>query len=116
MAELSDQMPYTNAVVKAEPGFALDFFRRSMPGFRAVLEPILEPALRTSPPVSSGLLSVADVCEIFERVVLSVYLVPTPGAHLVPDLVSELWASLTEEHERTRHLTAAPSPAASQGV
>lgn len=114
LGQLAGRMPYTNAVLETEPGFALDFFRRSMPEFRAMLEPTLELALRTSPPVASGLLSVADLCELFERVMLSTYLVPTPTAHLLPALLTELWASLTEQHERTRHLTAAPGPAATQ--
>jgi AcrR family transcriptional regulator len=116
MGRLADQMPYTHAVVEAEPGFALNFFRLSMPGFRAVLEPILEPALRTSPPVTSGLLSVGDLCELFERLMLSTYLVPTPTAHLLPVLLSDLWASLTAQHDRARHLAAAPGPAAVQPV
>jgi AcrR family transcriptional regulator len=115
MAELSNRMPYTNAVVEAEPGFAMDFFRRSMPGFRAILEPVLEPALRISPPVTSGLLSVGDLCELFERLVLSTYLVHTPSAHLLPGLASEMWDSLTEQHEHAR-LAAAPEPAAPQAV
>lgn len=116
MAQLSHRMPYTNAVVDAEPAFALDFFRRSMPEFRNILEPILAPALRTSPPVSSGLLSISDLCELFERVVLSIYLVPTPDAHLLPGLVSDLWQSLTAQHEGMSRLRAAQGPIAPRAV
>lgn len=112
MMSFDQRLPHTVSVVTAEPAFSLAFFRRSMPAYLTILERFLGPVLATSPPVVSGGVSVGELCELFERVALSAYLVRLPGDAGFPDRVADAWGSLTAHEARARRVDGVERPTA----
>jgi AcrR family transcriptional regulator len=94
MMSFTDRLPYTMALVQTEPAFSLAFFRRSMASYRVILERFLSPVLADSAPVRSGVVTIGDLCELFERVVLSAYVIRDGDAGSVPDLLADMWGAL----------------------
>jgi AcrR family transcriptional regulator len=93
MLDYRDQFPQTAVIVRTEPGFALDFFARSMPELVDAAARALEPVLDEAPPVRDGLLSRTELAEIFERLILTAYLLPTRDVGQLPRRVAAAWAS-----------------------
>lgn len=94
MMSFAERLPYTAAIVQTEPGFALTFFQRAMPTFREILERFLTPVFAGSAPVTSRALTAAELCELFERVVLTCYLIPPSPSAGLPARTADMWESL----------------------
>jgi AcrR family transcriptional regulator len=71
----------THAVVEAEPGFIIEWMRRSLPVQRATLERLIGESLGAAPAVRAGNATPADVADLILRVAMSHFLLP----HTDPD-------------------------------
>ena len=98
MMSFADRLPYTVAIVETEPGFAIEFFTRSMPTYLSILVDVLGPAIEDTPPVRSGALTTRQLAEILQRVVLSAYLIRTPGSRALGSRTADIWYSLLRAH------------------
>jgi AcrR family transcriptional regulator len=94
MLDYRDQYPHTAVIVRTEPAFALGFFARSMPQLVEASARALEPVLDAAPPVRAGVLTRHELAEIFERLILTAYLLPTDDVERLPRQVAAAWAAL----------------------
>ncbi|MDQ1695782.1 MAG: hypothetical protein QOJ03_1135 [Frankiaceae bacterium] len=106
MLDYREQFPQTATIVRTEPAFALDFFARSMPQLVEAAARALEPVLDAAPPVQAGLMTKHELAEIFERLMLTAYLMPTEDIAELPARVADAWAAL---------VPAVPVPAVATG-
>jgi AcrR family transcriptional regulator len=96
MMSFSEEMPYTKAIVEAEPGFALEFFQRTMPMHVSILVDVLGDAVTKAPPVVAGVLTPHQLAELLERLALSTYLIRSDGAARMASTVADTWQALLE--------------------
>jgi AcrR family transcriptional regulator len=82
-------------IVDAEPGAVLQLLTREFPTLLAAVADALGPVLSDAPPVRDGTLTKRQLAEMFTRLVLSVYLVPSPGSDQLAKRVAGLWRSVT---------------------
>jgi AcrR family transcriptional regulator len=88
------EFPHMARIVEREPATALDFLTREMPRLAQVAAEFLEPALRDSPPVRSGAVTVVELAEIFQRLVSSTILLPTRGSSTLDARIADLWEAM----------------------
>jgi AcrR family transcriptional regulator len=82
-------------IVDAEPGAVLQLLTREFPTLLVAVADALGPVLSDAPPVRDGTLTKRQLAEMFTRLVLSVYLVPSPGSDQLAKRVAGLWRSVT---------------------
>jgi AcrR family transcriptional regulator len=82
-------------IVDAEPGAVLHLLAREFPALLPVIADALGPVLNDAPPVRDGTLTKRQLAEMFTRLVLSVYLVPSAGSDQLAKRVAGLWKSVT---------------------
>jgi AcrR family transcriptional regulator len=82
-------------IVEVEPSFALEFLSREFTTLVAAVTEVLDPMLRDAPPVRDGSLTKRQLAEMFIRLALSVYLVPSSGSDQTAKRVAALWKSMT---------------------
>lgn len=81
--------------IQAEPVFAIQWLRRVFLEHRAFLTATLEPAFSAAPAVQAGTVSQPALAELFLRVVVSTYLIPTADIDAIPSWLASLWDFLT---------------------
>lgn len=94
-------------IVDAEPSFVLDFLSQQFATLLAIISEALDPVLKGAPPVRDGTLTKRQLAEMFIRLTLSVYLVPSSGSDQTARRVAALWRSVTATPESTARLTRA---------
>ncbi|MGX1675482.1 TetR/AcrR family transcriptional regulator [Streptomyces sp. NPDC055400] len=82
-------------IVELEPSVVLDLLSREFNRLLAVVSDALDPVLRDAPPVRDGTLTKRQLAEMFIRLTLSVYLVPSAGSDATAARVASLWKSMT---------------------
>ncbi|WP_326731683.1 TetR/AcrR family transcriptional regulator [Streptomyces phaeochromogenes] len=94
-------------IVDAEPSFVLDFLSQQFATLLAIISEALDPVLKGAPPVRDGTLTKRQLAEMFIRLTLSVYLVPSSGSDQTARRVAALWRSVTATPESTARFTRA---------
>lgn len=89
------EFPHMARIVEREPATALAFLSREMPELAKRAAEYLEPALRDSPPVRSGAVTVVELAEIFQRLISSTILLPTRGSANLDTRIADLWETMT---------------------
>jgi AcrR family transcriptional regulator len=89
-----DKYPHMRQIILLEPGVALTFMTRELPAIVKVVADYLKPALVDSPPVVQGILTERQIAEIFMRLVMSSFLLPTPGSTKLDSRLADLWETL----------------------
>lgn len=89
-----DDFPETIAMVEIEPGFVLGFFAREFNNFAKIIGVYLTPALAAAPPVKDGVMTEKQLTEVFLRISMSTYLVPSRGSKKLLPKVADMWDSL----------------------
>jgi AcrR family transcriptional regulator len=89
-----DRFPHMRQMIQLEPGVALAFMTRELPMIAKFAAEYLKPALADSPPVVQGVLTERQITEIFMRLVMSSFLIPTPGSNKLAGRIANLWESL----------------------
>ncbi|WP_052745237.1 TetR/AcrR family transcriptional regulator [Streptomyces sp. WM6386] len=87
--------PEIMRIVESEPSVVLDLLSREFNRLLAVVSDALDPVLRDAPPVRDGTLTKRQLAEMFIRLTLSVYLVPSAGSDATAERVASLWKSMT---------------------
>jgi AcrR family transcriptional regulator len=82
-------------IVEAEPSAVLRLLSREFPALLGAVADALGPVLSEAQPVRDGTLTKRQLAEMFTRLVLSVYLVPSPGSDQLAKRVAALWKSMT---------------------
>lgn len=111
MLSFGDRMPYTRAIVESEPGFALDFFQRTMSNYVGILVDVLGPAVTEAPPVLAGVMTPRQLAEIVQRFALSAFLIPSPNSQRLARTFAATWRSLLDAHREQHGVAAAPAGA-----
>jgi AcrR family transcriptional regulator len=93
MIGFPQQFPHMTRLIEHEPSSALAFLSREMPRLVTTLTEYLEPIFETAPPVVDGLLSPEQLSEIFQRLITSTFLIPTPGSERLDERISDMWDS-----------------------
>jgi AcrR family transcriptional regulator len=89
----------TPSVADAEPGFTIEWMKRSLPVQRATLERLIGDSLAQAPAVRAGTATPANVADLIVRVAMSHFLLP----HADPDaLLRVLQASVGVSPGRRR--------------
>lgn len=83
--------PHLSRLVEREPSSAITFLSREIPGLAEVVAVYLEPALRDCPPVRDGVVTMVEMAEIFQRLISSAILVPTPGSATLDARIADFW-------------------------
>jgi AcrR family transcriptional regulator len=96
-----ERFPHMRQIIQLEPGVALAFMTRELPTIAKFASEYLKPALADSPPVVQGILTERQITEIFMRLVMSSFLIPTPGSAKLAARLADLWDSLTTSDEST---------------
>jgi AcrR family transcriptional regulator len=86
--------PDVARLVETEPSMVLDFLTREFTMLLAAVTEALDPVLKDAPPVRDGTLTKRQLAEMFTRLALSVYLVPTTGSDQTAKRVAALWRSM----------------------
>jgi AcrR family transcriptional regulator len=89
-----ERFPHMRQIIQLEPGVALAFMTRELPMIAKFAAEYLKPALVDSPPVVQGVLTERQITEIFMRLVMSSFLIPTPGSTKLAARIADLWESL----------------------
>jgi AcrR family transcriptional regulator len=89
-----DKYPHMRQIILLEPGVALNFMTRELPSIVKAVAEYLKPALVDCPPVAQGILTERQIAEIFMRLVMSSFLLPTPGSAKLDSRIADLWESL----------------------
>ncbi|WP_432194241.1 TetR/AcrR family transcriptional regulator [Streptomyces sp. bgisy027] len=87
--------PEIMRIVESETGFVLDLLSREFTRLLAVVSDALDPVLRDAPPVRDGTLTKRQLAEMFIRLALSVYLIPSAGSDATAERAAALWKSMT---------------------
>lgn len=82
-------------IVEAEPSAVLPLLSREFSTLLSAVADALGPVLNDAPPVRDGTLTKRQLAEMFTRLVLSVYLVPSPGSDQLAKRLAALWKSMT---------------------
>jgi AcrR family transcriptional regulator len=82
-------------IVEAEPSAVLPLLSREFSTLLSAVTDALGPVLNDAPPVRDGTLTKRQLAEMFTRLVLSVYLVPSPGSDQLAKRLAALWKSMT---------------------
>jgi AcrR family transcriptional regulator len=90
-----ERFPHMRQIIQLEPGVALSFMTRELPTIAKFASEYLKPALVDSAPVVQGLLTERQITEIFMRLIMSSFLIPTPGSTKLAARLADLWESLT---------------------
>ena len=83
--------PHLALLVEREPSSAITLLSRQLPILTEVVAGYLEPALRDSPPVQDGVVSVVELAESFQRLIGSTILIDSPGSGALDARISDLW-------------------------
>jgi AcrR family transcriptional regulator len=86
-------------IVEAEPSAVLQLLSQEFPTLLATIGGALGPVLDDAPPVRDGTLTRRQLTEMFTRLILSVYLVPSQGSDQLAKRVAALWKSITTTTE-----------------
>ncbi len=78
---------------EATPDFTLGFLRGAFPQLIDIVTEALDPAMHTSPLVTTGELTPRQLGELFLRTVMSMLMFPGSRAQQVPQLVTSLFRS-----------------------
>ncbi|ROO88027.1 TetR family transcriptional regulator [Actinocorallia herbida] len=105
MLDYRTEHPATMQLIEAEPAFALELLTRQVGMLLSLVTDLLDPVLRDAPPIRDGSMTKRQLAEVFIRLVLSVYLIPTTGSEETAKRVAVMWQSMT----------AASAPAAKPG-
>jgi AcrR family transcriptional regulator len=90
MTDVGRAHPEVFQVLALEPGFGVDFLQKIFPGFVAVLDELLAPALATSMAVRTMGLTSGQLCELILRIMMSAYVLPTHDLADVPRAILAL--------------------------
>jgi AcrR family transcriptional regulator len=107
MFDYPKRYPELAMIIRSEPGFALDLFTRAMPQLADEAARALTPALESRPGITQ-VVSPKELAEIAERLVLSMYLMPSTDGDLHPARLSAAWQSLVTDHLHMAVVTSAP--------
>jgi AcrR family transcriptional regulator len=80
MLDYRTENPAVVRLIDAEPAFALDLLTRQLSMLLSLVADLLDPVLQESPPIKDGSMTKRQLTEVFIRLVLSVYLLPTTGS------------------------------------
>jgi AcrR family transcriptional regulator len=117
------EFPESARIPEVEPGFAINFLTRHFPEHLDMVTEYLKPVLDSAPPVHDGIATGRQLAELFHRVVLSTYFIPSADSAQMPDLVTGVWQALVappepqaalDNHVRSGQ-AAPPGPALSAG-
>lgn len=97
MNRFRDDFPETMAMIETEPGFVLGFFTQEFNSFVKIIGGYLNPALATAPPVKDGVMTEKQLTEVFLRLAMSTYLVPSRGSKRLLLKVADMWDSLAAD-------------------
>lgn len=82
-------------IVESESSVVLELLSREFTRLLAIVSDALDPVLRDAPPVRDGTLTKRQLAEMFIRLTLSAYLVPSAGSDQIATRVAALWRSVT---------------------
>ena len=93
MIEFPKRFPHMTSLIEHEPASAITFLTRELPVLAAVTTEYLMPAYERVPAVLSGAITPAQVSEIFQRLITSTFLIPSPGSGELDESLADLWES-----------------------
>lgn len=102
LISVPNRFPHMHRLIEHEPGSALAFLSREMPVMIDVLTEYLEPVFQTAPPVLDGRLTPEQLAEIFQRLITSAFLIPTPGAAELDVRIADMWDSFVTASRHPR--------------
>jgi AcrR family transcriptional regulator len=91
MLDYPKRFPYVAMIVQREPGFALTLFTHAMPELIDSIATALAPALEQAPPAITQVMTGRQLAELFERFILSTYLLPPTDGELHPSRLGAAW-------------------------
>lgn len=89
--------PSLNQLLDTEPGFVLDNLCARLPALQATAAELLGPALANSPLVRQGTVTARQLSDLLIRLLLSLFLLPTPDAAAVTQSIDDLIDALMPE-------------------
>ena len=93
MIEFPQRFPHMISLIEHEPASAITFLARELPVLAAVITEYLMPAYERVPAVMSGAITPTQVSEIFQRLITSTFLIPSPGSADLDESLADLWES-----------------------
>jgi AcrR family transcriptional regulator len=93
MIQFPDRFPHMKSLVQHEPGAAITFLSRELPGLVDVVTEYLMPAYEQAAPVRDGVVTPHQLSEIFQRLVTSTFLIPSAGSEQLDERIADLWES-----------------------
>ncbi len=95
MVHYRETHPEAVLAIEAEPAFALQWLRRTFPGQVTFLDEALDPVFNTLPAVQAGGIARPALAELFLRIVISIYLIPTADGDTIPVWLTDMWGFMT---------------------
>jgi AcrR family transcriptional regulator len=86
--------PESAKIPQVEPGFGIEFLTRHLHEHVGMLAEYLKPVLDGSPPVRDGVATDKQLAELFHRLVLTTYFIPSANSAEMGDLLADLWESM----------------------
>jgi AcrR family transcriptional regulator len=108
MFDYPQRSPQLAMIIHSEPRFALDFFNRVLPQLVTEATQALTPAFQETPPVRDGTATAKDLAELFARLVITTYLMPSSETDLRPSQLGGAWPALPDETTPAPMVTATP--------
>jgi len=88
------RFPHMHRLIEDEPASAIDFLARELPHMVDIVTEHLTPALEVAPPVVNGSMTCEELAEIFQRLVPSTFLIPSPGSDTLDVRIADMWDGL----------------------
>jgi AcrR family transcriptional regulator len=102
MIRTPERYPHMLQIVELEPGSALGFLTRETPKIVRIVAEYLEPVLSTAPPIVQGLMTEQQLAEIFQRLITSTFLIPSPGSTKLDSRIADMCESFTAATNQSR--------------
>jgi len=109
MIEFPGRFPHMHRLIEHEPASAIGFLARELPHMVGILTEYLAPALEAAPPVVNGSMTCEELAEIFQRLVTSTFLIPSPGSDTLDVHVADMWDSLLASSTPAARRSRAPA-------
>jgi AcrR family transcriptional regulator len=107
MVEFPTRFPPLLMIIHSEPQFALTCFREALPQLATQASQVLNPVLEEAPAVRDRIMSATDLGELFTRLMVSTYLIPSL-TDLRPAQLGAAWQMLVGTPLPVPAVTAAP--------
>ena len=111
MIEFPKRFPHMTSLIEHEPASAITFLARELPLLAEIITEYLLPAYERVPAVVSGAITPTQLSELFQRLVTSTFLIPSPGSGDLDESLADLWESFMSLVP-----TRKPAPAASRAT